>query len=114
MLKIFARVQVKHAPRVENSWADALEKLATASREDLGSRIPVEHLPEPSVNIENEEVSLVMSESSWMDPIWDYLVEERCPATRRRCLSLERSLPFLLFIGGPFISEDFLRPSLSA
>ena len=53
LLKKFARVQVKHAPRAENSRADALAKLATASQEDLGSRIPNEHLPEPSVNIEN-------------------------------------------------------------
>ena len=28
-LKKFTRVQVKHVPRVENTWADALEKLAT-------------------------------------------------------------------------------------
>ena len=32
-------------------------------------------LPEPSVNVDDEEVSLEMSEKSWMDPIWDYLVD---------------------------------------
>ena len=69
LLKNFVRVQIKHVPRAENSRADALVKLAIASREDLGSRIPVEHLPEPSVNIDNEEVSPVMSKPSWMDPI---------------------------------------------
>ena len=31
LLKKFIRVQVKHVPRVENSRADALAKLATAS-----------------------------------------------------------------------------------
>ena len=50
LLKIFIRVQVKHVPRIENSRADALEKLATASQEDLGRLIPVEHLPEPSAS----------------------------------------------------------------
>ena len=75
LLKKFVRVQVKHVPRAENSRADALVKLATTSFEDLGSLIPVEHLPEPSVNINNKEVSPVMSEPSWMNPIWDYLVE---------------------------------------
>ena len=64
LLKKFVRVQVKHVPRAENSWADALEKLVTASLEDLSNRIPVEHLPEPSININNEEVSPVMSEPS--------------------------------------------------
>ena len=44
LLKKFLRVQVKHVPRVENSQANALAKLATASQEDLGRLIPVEHL----------------------------------------------------------------------
>ena len=48
----------------ENSRADALAKLATASQEDLGRLIPIEHLPEPSVSIDNGEVSPVMSEPS--------------------------------------------------
>ena len=74
-LKKFIRVQVKHVPKAENSRADALAKLATASQEDLGKLIPIEHLPEPSVSVDNGEVSPVMSEPSWIDPIWDYLVD---------------------------------------
>ena len=30
LLKTFVRVQVRHVPRTENSWANALTKLATA------------------------------------------------------------------------------------
>ena len=69
LLKKFIRVQVKHVPRAENSRANALAKVATTSQEDLGRLILVEHLPEPSVSIDNGEVSPVMSEPSWMDPI---------------------------------------------
>ena len=69
LLKKFTQVQVKHVPRAENSRADALVKLATASQEDLGRLIPIEHLPEPSVSIDNGEVSPVMSEPRWMDPM---------------------------------------------
>ena len=61
LLKKFIRVQVKNVPRAENSRADALAKLATASQEDIGRLIPVEHLPEPSGSIDNKEVSHVMS-----------------------------------------------------
>ena len=75
LLKEFIRVQVRHVSRIENSRADALAKLATTSREDLDGLVPVEHLPEPSVNVDDEEVSPVMSEPSWMNPIWDYLVD---------------------------------------
>ena len=69
LLKSFIRVQVKHVPRAKNMWAGALAKLATTSQEDLDILIPVEHLLEPLVNVDDEEVSLVMSEPSWMDPI---------------------------------------------
>ena len=62
LLKKFARVQIRHVPRTENTRVDSLEKLATASQEDLDRLIPVEHLPEPSVNVDDEEVSPVVSE----------------------------------------------------
>ena len=75
LLKKFVRVQIRHIPRAENSRADALEKLATASQEDLNRLTPVEHLSEPSVDLNNKEISPIMSDPSWMDPIWDYLIE---------------------------------------
>ena len=53
LLKKFIRVQVKHVPKAENSRPDALAKLATASQEDLERLIPVEHLLEPLVSIDN-------------------------------------------------------------
>ena len=64
LLKKFIPVQVKHVPRAENSRADASAKLATASQEDLGKLIHIEHLPEPSISVDNGEVSPVMSEPS--------------------------------------------------
>ena len=44
LLRKFILVQFRHIPRVENSRADALAKLATASQEDLNKLTPVEHL----------------------------------------------------------------------
>ena len=62
LLKKFVRVQVKHVPRSEDSRVDALAKLKIASQEDLGRLTPIEHLLEPSVSVDNGEVSPVMSE----------------------------------------------------
>ena len=53
LLKKFVWVQVRHVLRVENSQADALEKLAIASSEDLDRRIPIKHLPEPLIKRRN-------------------------------------------------------------
>ena len=47
LLKKFVLVQVRHNPRAENSRANALAKLATASQEDLSRSTPVEYLAEP-------------------------------------------------------------------
>ena len=64
LMKKFVLVQVRHIPRAENSRIDALEKLATASQEDLSRLTPVEYLAEPSVDIYGEEVAPIGSESS--------------------------------------------------
>ena len=69
LLKKFMQVQVRHVPRVENSRADALAKLATALQEDLNRSTPVEYLAEPSIDLCDVEVSQVGSEPSWMYPI---------------------------------------------
>ena len=44
LLRKFVLVQFRHMSRAENSRADALAKLATASQEDLNKQTPVEHL----------------------------------------------------------------------
>ena len=69
VLKKFVRVQVKHFPRTENSKADALVKLAKVQQENLDIRVPVEHLMEPSVNVNSDKVPPIMTAPSWMDPI---------------------------------------------
>ena len=79
LLKKFVFVQVKHVPRTDNSRADALAKLATASQEDLGRSTPVEYLAEPSIDPYNVVIAPVESVPSWMDPIWDYIIDGSLP-----------------------------------
>ena len=100
LLKKLVRVQVKHVLRSENSRVDALAKLATASQEDLGRLTPIEHLPEPSVSVDNGEVSHVMSEPSWMGPIWDYLVDGKLLSDPKEAPKLRaRSARFTVYQG---------------
>ena len=77
LLKKFVLVQVRHVPRAEKSRANALAKLATALQEDLSRSTPVEYLAEPSIDLCDMEVAQVGSEPSWMDPIWDYIIDGR-------------------------------------
>ena len=112
LLKKFIRVQVRHVLRVENTRANALAKLATAPQEDLDRLIPVEHLPKPSVNVKDEEVSPVMSEPSWMDPIWDYLVDRTLPRDPKEASKLRmRSARFKIH-RGTLYKRGFSTPIL--
>ena len=79
LMKKIMLVQVKHVPRAENSQADALAKLAIASQEDLSRSTPVEYLAEPSIDLCDVVVAPVESELSWMDPIWNYIIDESLP-----------------------------------
>ena len=64
LLKKFVLVQIKHVPREENSRADALAKLATASKEDLSSSTPVEYLAEPSIDLCDVQVAQIRTDPS--------------------------------------------------
>ena len=74
LLKKFVRVQIRQILTTENSMVDALAKLATTPQEDLDRRVSVEYLMKPSVDINSDEALPIMTASSWMDPIWDYLL----------------------------------------
>ena len=112
LLRKFVLVQVRHIPRAENSIADALAKLATASQEDLNKQTHVEHLAEPSIDLYDEEVSPIMSEPSWMDPIWDYLIDGRLPDDPKEASKLRtRSVRFTIHKGSLY-KQGFFTPIL--
>ena len=112
LLKKFVRVQIRHIPRAKNSRADALAKLATASQEDLDRLTPVEHLSKPSVDLNNEEISPVMSEPSWIDLIWDYLIEGLLPNDPNEASKLRsRSARFTIHLGTIY-KRGFFTPIL--
>ena len=91
---------------------DALGKLATSPLEDLDRLIPVEHLPEPLVSVDEEEVSPIMSKPSWMDPIWDYLMDETLPSDLKEASKLRtRSTRFTIHRGALY-KQGFLTPIL--
>ena len=112
LLRKFVLVQFRHISRAENSRADALAKLETASQEDLNKQTLFEHLSEPSVDLSSEEVSPVMSKPSWMDPISDYLVEGLLPNNLKEASKLRsRSARFNIHRGALY-KRGFFIPVL--
>ena len=112
LLKKFMLVQVRHIPRAENSRADALAKLTTASQEDLSRSTPVEYLAEPSIDLYEVEVAQVGSEPSWMEPIWDYKINRRLPDDPKEAAKIRtRSARFTNHKGGLY-KQGFFTPIL--
>ena len=112
LLNKFIQVQVRHVLETENTWADALAKLAKTPQEDLDRLILIEHLPKPSVNVDDEEVSPTMSVLSWMDPIWDYLVDGTFPSDPKKASKLRTRLARFTIHWGTLYKRDFSTPIL--
>ena len=106
------QVQVRHVPRAENSRADALAKLATALQEDLSRSTPVEYLAEPFIDLCNVEVAQIESEQSWMDPIWDYIIDRRLPDDPKEAAKIRTKSARFTSHKGSLYKRGFFTPIL--
>ena len=69
---------------------------------------------EPSVDVNNDEVLPIMTTPSWMDPIWDYLLNRILPSNLKEASKLRaRSARFAL-LRGTLYKRDFSAPSSNA
>ena len=112
LIKKFVMVQVKHVPKAENSRADAMAKLATASQEVLGRSTPVEYLEEPSIDPYNMVIALVESVSSWMDPIWDYIIDGSLPDDLKEAAKIRARSARFTNHKGSLYKRGFFTPFL--
>ena len=112
LLKKFVLIQVKHVPRIENSRADALAKLATASREDLDRSTPVEYMAEPSIDPYSMVVASVGSAPSWMDPIWNYIIDGSLPDDPKEAAKIRARSARFTNHKGSLYKRGFFTPFL--
>ena len=112
LLKKFVLVQVKHVSRAENSRADALAKLATASQEDLGRLTPVEYLAEPSIDPYSMVVASVESVPSWMGPIWNYIIDGSLPDDPKEAAKIKARSARFTNHKGSLYNRGFFTPFL--
>ena len=105
-------VRVKHVPRAENSRADALAKLATASQKDLSRSTPVEYLAEPSIDLSDMVVAQVGSKPTWMEPIWDYIIDESLPDDPKEAAKIRARFTRFTNHKGSLYKRGFFTPIL--
>ena len=112
LLKKFVLVEVRHIPRAENSRADSLAKLATASQEDLSRSTPIKYLTEPSIDLCDMEVSQIGSEPSWIDPVWDYITDGRLPDDPKKAAEIRTRSARFTNHKGSLYKRGFFTPIL--
>ena len=112
LLKKFVLVQVKHIPRAENSRADALAKLATASQEDLGRSTPVEYLAEPSIDPYSMVITPVKFVPTCMDPIWNYIIDGSLPDDPKEAAKIRARSARFTNHKGSLYKRGFFTPFL--
>ena len=112
LLKKLVLVQVRYIPRAENFRADALAKLVTTSQEDLSRSMLVEYLVEPSIDICGVEVAPIGFEPSWLDPIWDYIIDGRLPGDPKEAAKIRTRSARFTNHKGSLYKRVFFTPIL--
>ena len=110
LLKKIVRVLIRHIPRAENSRADAL---AIVPQEDLDRRVPIQHLMEPLVDVNSDEALPIMTAPSWMDPIWDYLLNGILPSDPKEASKLRARSARFAILRGTLYKRGFSTPPSS-
>ncbi|VVA38912.1 PREDICTED: rve domain-containing, partial [Prunus dulcis] len=80
LLQKFQAYEIQQIPRMKNSHADTLARLASAINDRVGRRVPVEILTQPSMV--TSEVCVVRYENTWMSPIYAFLTNGTLPTDK--------------------------------
>uniref|UniRef100_A0A2N9FB78 Integrase catalytic domain-containing protein n=1 Tax=Fagus sylvatica TaxID=28930 RepID=A0A2N9FB78_FAGSY len=90
LLTEFDSTHVAQIGREHNSHADILTKLAMALETDMQRTVCIETLDRPS--FQNHEVSVycISSQPSWMDPILNYLKDNKLPEDKKEAKMIKR------------------------
>ena len=81
----FSTTSVTQVARGKNRHADSLAMLASTMTEDIPRQIKVELVGEPSISAtadwatKVDVVAITTARSCWMDPIIEFLAEDRIP-----------------------------------
>ena len=93
----FCTVKVIHVARAQNRYADSLATLASSIVEEIPRLIRVELVPDPSVKVAGDEgatrvevTTVATLGPSWMDPIVDFLANDRISNDEKEANKIRR------------------------
>ena len=78
-LKRLKWLKIEQVPRVENTEADGLARLASGLKDDALGLTPIKLLSEPSLRRSTDQVIPVEYTRCWVDPILEHLTKGNVP-----------------------------------
>ena len=81
-------------------------------QEDLNKRVSIEHLMEPSIDVDSNKVLLVMIAPRWMDLIWDYLLNGILPSDSKEASKLRARSAIFALLRGTLYKRGLSAPLL--
>ena len=78
--------------RGQNRHADSLATLVSSLAEEVPRLIKVELVAEPSINARVSVSLITTAEPCWMDPIIDFLAEDRVAANEKEAEKVRREI----------------------
>lgn len=96
----FGKVKVSRVGRPQNRHADSLALLASSATEDTPRLVTIELVREPSISVKSihdqakmEVAKVVVANPCWMNPIIDFLAEDKVPDDKDEAKKIRQVAP---------------------
>jgi len=86
----FCMAKLAQVSRGQNKHADSLATLTSSTMEDVPWLIKIELIAEPRINTAVSVAVISLTEPYWIDPIIDFLAEDRVPYNEKEANKVRR------------------------
>ena len=111
-LKAFRWFKIEQVPRAENVEANSLVRLASRLEDGTLRRMPIEILSEPSTKESANHVMPVNAFPSWVDLIFEYLMEGKIPENKNKARRIKYQATRYTIMSGKLYRRGYAMPYL--
>ena len=111
-MKFFRRFKIEQVPRIENTEADGLARLAFGFKDDTLGQTPIELLSESNIRESANHVMPMDYFTWWVDPILEYLTKGKIPEDKNKARRLKYQANRYTVLNGKLYQRGFTVPYL--
>ena len=111
-LKAFKWWKIEQVPRAENVEVDGLARLASGLEDGALGQVPIEILDEPNTKESADHVMSVDPSTSWIDPIFEFLIERKTPEDKNEARRIKYQANRYTILNGKLYRRGYTMPYL--